>query len=181
MSITLTPLSPYSPYYSWDNYALSSDVYVPYNPQGSQTVVVTSDIYPVLPVASAYPYSYMGPYSVQYPNLNEDSRIRDRLTKYFYYKTLDKWLYDKLVGVLDLLSVNGSHVEIAKTPSKTTSQSDVDKKVKYIEEEVLSFKDMYKILSNLIVETRVNWYDLPKNEYLVRDAVKHWLKRELRD
>jgi hypothetical protein len=191
MSITLSPLSPlYSPLYS-----VTTDS-IPYVPTSlpintTQDVVVTSD-YPLVfsqdsnnlsiaPIYPMYPFSISRPVVVPYADLNKDKDIVNRLVKYFYYKTLDKWLYDdELFSLLRYLKVSGDKVHVIKSEDDkdkhNISQEDADKKIEYIEHELLSKDDMDEILSKLYRHSNVKYIDMPKNEYVVIAAVKRFLK-----
>ena len=130
-----------------------------------------------------YPYTYTNPsIVVPYPNLNKDPEIINRLTKYFYYKTLDKWLYEELDGLLRYLKVSNGKVNEIKNESdkdkENISQEEADKKVKFIEDEILSKDDMYDILMKIQQETDIELIKMSKQEFIIQGYVKKFLKRE---
>ena len=102
--------------------------------------------------------------------------------KYYYYKTLDKWLYDELSGLLQYLKVSGGKVHVIKNEDdkdkENISQEDADKKVEYVENEIFDKEDMYDILMKISNETDVELIKLSKNEYIVQGYIKKWFKKE---
>jgi hypothetical protein len=132
-----------------------------------------------------YPYGYVAPVFAQYTDLNKDPEIINRLTKYFYYKTLDLWLYDDLNHILKYLHVSGSKVDLVKSlnnlDSGNDNQSDTDKKIEFIEKTLFNKDDMYKVLKRLTSESGIGIIELPKNEYLVKEAVKHYLRKMFKE
>lgn len=160
----------------------------------TQDIVVTSD-YPLmlnrdknqnLAISPLYPYMY--PYTapsvvIPYENLNKNQDVIKRLVKYFYYKTLDKWLYEDLNGLLRYFKISGGKIHIIKSENdkdkENISQEDVDLKIEYVEKEIFDKDDMYDILMKITNETDIELIKLPKNEYIVMGYVKKFLKKEL--
>ena len=211
MSITLSPVSSvyspvssvYSPVYSPVStlYSASTDSF-PYMPKTSlpitpnQDVLITSD-YPLmfnkdknsnLTVAPMYPYLYpyyQNPVVIPsvYENLNKNPEVINRLVKYFYYKTLDKWLYEELSGMLRYLKVSNDKVHVIKSEDdrdkENINQEQADAKINYIEKEIFSKDDMYDILMKITNETDIELIKLSKNEFIVQGYVKKFLKKEL--
>jgi hypothetical protein len=209
MSVTLTPVSStvyssayspiYSPVYS-SVYSASTDL--PYVKTSlpvdfnNRDVVITSD-YPLMfnrdkdqnlaisPITYPYTNPYFYPYTnpgivVPYENLNRNKDVINRLVKYYYYKTLDKWLYDDINGLLRYLKVSGNKVHVIKSEDdrdKDISQEDCDKKIQYIEDEIFSKDDMYDILMKIQQETDIELIKLSKNEFVVIGYIKKWFKR----
>ena len=133
------------------------------------------------------PYTYgasvflPGPVTVpQYADLNKNEEVRRRMTKYFMYKTLDKWLCDEISDVLNYFKVSGSNVDIIHKLSDFNdkhvhTQKECDEIISYIENNVLTYSTMYKILSKFTEKTKTNWYDLTKNEMFLVEYVKKQL------
>ena len=210
MSITLSPVSPiYSPinspmrsifspvstiYSASTNSFPNISTSLPIIP--NQDVVITSD-YPLifnknkhnLAISPLYPYAYPNiyPYTnpsvvIPYENLNKNTDVVNRLTKYFYYKVLDDYLYDNLNGLLRYLKISNDKVDIIKSEDdrdkENINQHDTDMKVEFIEKHIFSKDDMYDILMKITNETDIEIIKLSKNEYIVEGYVKKWFKRE---
>ena len=146
----------------------------------SQDVVITD-------VPLFQPFSILQSAMPMYEDLSKDPEIRDKIVKYFYYKTYDKWLYtDDMFDILSYLKVsnNGENVEILKVSDKqgaaNDSQKIVDKKIKYLEKmDLLTKKDVYKILKKIVIRTGCRLVDLPKNDIVVIEAIRKFLKNAL--
>ena len=182
-------------------YSASTDSF-PYIPTSlpidynNRDVVITSD-YPLifnkdrdnLAISPLYPYAYPNryPYTnpsvvIPYENLNKNPDVVNRLTKYFYYKTLDKWLYEELSGLQRYLKMSNGKINVIKNESdkdkENISQEEADKKVKFIEDELFSKDDMYDILMKIQQETDIELIKMSKQEFIVQGYVKKFLKRE---
>jgi hypothetical protein len=191
LSPTSSTLS-FNGYDNSDRYILSNSSmpynYQPFNanysyqPLNNKYIVSNGSPIPFVPVGT----SYIIPSSLpSYLDLNKDQRVHERMTKFFYYKVIDDWLYDSMVDVLKHLKFDNDK-QVSKTSKNdedyTTkeTQESVEAKIKFIETEILKKKDMYRILTKLVRESRLNWYDLPKIEYSVKEVMRIWLKKNMR-
>lgn len=114
-------------------------------------------------------------------NLNKDENTRNQITKYFYHKTLDKWLLNDLKVILEYLKVDGNTVKVLKEPTdKNTNTDAVKQKIKYIEDRLLSKKMVKKILKSYTEKTGVNWYDIYKNTGPVKDLIKNMILAQIK-
>lgn len=115
----------------------------------------------------------------QFLDLNKDPRIHDRVSKYFRYKTLDKWLYEDMSDLLGYFVVSSSGVQLVKNASDYKESlvahmnpDDVEKIVNWIENYLLTEDTMRKLLTQFVNETKANWYDLYKNEYFIKEIIQ---------
>jgi len=114
--------------------------------------------------------SYSKPTYGVYENLNADKHVRKRIINYVKYKTLDKWLYGELKHLL-------KYVKLSK---KKNSQNDTDKKVDYLEDNIVTDNFVRKIIEKYVRETQTNWYDIPKNDYFLKEIMEKELKKKLK-
>lgn len=165
MSFIYSPTS--SIFFTSDSPAFFSPVYAP-------------------PLVTSVNLAYSKPLISTYEDLNADRRVHKKMIKYFFYKTLDKWLYDELSEILNYFVIKGDRVELISNLSQFNSatghdsQASADKKVKYIENNVISPKFMSKILYKYVQETGTHWYDLTKNEFFIRQVLKRALSKRIR-
>lgn len=130
--------------------------------------------------------TYTEPVLAYYQNLNADPRIHARVVNHFYYKTLEKWLYNSLKNILGYLVIKDGKVNVISKSSDykkevKDSKSDMDKKINYIEKYVFSKKDLKTIFSKFVMETGIPWYDIYKHTYYVKKVIKNALKRKFRN
>lgn len=146
--------------------------------------VTTSD---TAPYVTSINLSYSKPLVSVYENVEADPKIHRRVTKYYYGKTLDDWMYDELLDLLNYLVVRGNQVELISSISQynpTTvhknTQEQIDMKVDFIEKYFFKKDDMTKILHKFIEETGTSWYHLVENEYFIRQMIKDFIKKRFR-
>ena len=119
-------------------------------------------------------------------SVNNNPETKYKMVKYFYYKTLDKWLFGELSNILNYFTSSNGQIQMIKNMSEykeATSENDdaMKKKKEYIEKNVFSKHDMTKILLKVIKDNDVMWSDLPRREYLIKEAVKEWFRKKIRN
>lgn len=140
------------------------------------------------------PYVSINPLSSQvvssgfYKDLNKDKSVQKTLTKYYYYKILDKWIYKELMPILGFVDVSGDKPHLIKSigdynASKLANESSeqIEKKIAYLEK-VLITKDMVRhVLKKICTENNINWYDLDKNEKKIKTVFHNYLLDKLKE
>ena len=159
----LTPLSPLTP--------IISPVFSPVSAYVNVLEPIGATI--VIPGSMPLP-SYM--------DLNKDSRVHKQVSKYFRYKTLDKWLYEDMNDLLGFFKVGPDGVHIARNAAEVKEDTqdtpeNKEKKIAYIEKYYLTADTMRHLLSKLHTATGINWYDMTKSEMLVKEYIKDQLKK----
>lgn len=116
----------------------------------------------------------------------DTSAIRERVTKMFHKKMLDKWLFreENSKFINKYLKVVDGKVKLIDSLKNTddyinNDQKTVEKKVDFIEDKILSLTDVYTILQQFVKGTNVSWCDLPKQSYFVREAIEKTLENKL--
>jgi hypothetical protein len=194
MQPTINPLLPnmslpfYQPKLS-DHYvdvevAVTSPVMSINNPLNpfSQMLIQTEDIF----VPNIYfnnnplinPISY-------YDDVCDIDIIRNKTIEYFYFKLLDKWLYEKSKHLLGYFRVSGDKINYVESVDKKddykhNSQDVVDKKVSFIEKNIFSKEDISHILKKFVDSTRVSWCNLKDHGYFVREAIEKSLEKKIK-
>jgi len=123
-----------------------------------------------------------------YKDLNKDKTVQKTLTKYYYYKILDKWIYKELMPILGFVNTSGDKPHLIKSlgdydatklANETTEQ--IEKKIAYLEK-VLITKDMVRhVLKKICAENGINWYDLNKNEKKIKTVFHNYLLDKLKE
>jgi hypothetical protein len=144
-------------------------------------VVYSDSPFPLLPSYVPYAGTIVIPGPVTLPtflDLNKDRRVIKQVTKWFLYKTLDKWLYSEMSDVLNYFKVSSNGVEFLKNLNDYSNidisqqkSDEVEKIIEYIEHYILTEDTMYRVLKHFVSEAKANWYDLHKNEYFVKDII----------
>jgi len=122
-----------------------------------------------------------------YQNINVDYKVQDRVVNYFYYKLLDKYLYEDLIDILNYFIIQNGEVKLISKLSdyksdnyeKDTSK-DIEKKVDYIGEHIFTKKMMREILSMIVNENVISWVDLHKHSQIIKELVRKKIKNNIK-
>ena len=168
--------------------------YIPYSTVSTITLPQLPQLpqLPRFPGATTILTAPVSPY-VSFPllpslDLNRDPQLHKTMTKYFYFKALDKWLKREknMLELLNYLRVTDRGVQTINkledfNPRNIDldNQQVIDMKVKFIENNILSKDDIYNILKKYVRETGTNWYDLQNNSYFIKEIIKKFIKKRL--
>ena len=119
--------------------------------------------------------------------LNDSYIVQKDVTKYFMFKTLDKWIYTEFPSVLKYLVYKDGKVSLVKN-IKNKEGNDVSKdgekaleaKADYIENKILSESKTRAILIRIMKELGIKWFELPYRENLVKEVMERYLKKKLK-
>nr|QBK88488.1 MAG: uncharacterized protein LCMiAC01_01650 [Mimivirus LCMiAC01] len=139
------------------------------------------------PFITSVNLKYSIPIISTYPNWDLDPRIHRRMAKYYYLRTYEDWLSDKLLDVLNYLVVKNDKVELISSINKYDSEavhkekeSVIDKKIEFIKEYFLTKSMMLRLLAKYVRETGISWFDLPNYNYFIRRLIKKSLIRRFK-
>ncbi|CAH6421433.1 Hypothetical protein KVN_LOCUS263 [uncultured virus] len=188
-------LSPYNPISSSFSPSISSINLV--NPitvtSETYTTSITSPLSVSLsPLIPSINLSFTRPSLGFYEDLNQDPKVQRNLTKIYYYKVLDEWLWEDFPEIFGYLTYQNGKVDLINnlnqydpTASEKDSEQILNKKVDFLGKFFLTKSIMVKILKKFITETNTNWIDLSKNEFflkqIVQDKLTRLIKRAISD
>lgn len=116
-------------------------------------------------------------------NLNTNRDVQKTLSKYYYYKLVDEWLYKKLFPLLAFVEIVNGKSQLIKSMDKysvekiaTASDEDIKIRVKYLEKNIITKKLVRKILKKMINRMCLNWYDLNKHEETIKKVFLEYFK-----
>jgi hypothetical protein len=119
--------------------------------------------------------------------LNDSYVVQKDVTKYFMYKTLDKWIYHDFPSVLKYLVYRDGKVSLIKKLAdkennevSKDSEKALEAKVDFIEEEILNESRTREILIRIMRELGLKWFELPYREGLVKEVMERFLKKKLK-
>jgi len=107
-----------------------------------------------------------------YYDLNSDPKIHNKVAKYFYYKILDKWLLGSLKDLLGYVTIKGGKARLTRKKSSKDSEKVIEKKIKFLEDKVFTFRDVLKILRRVVDEDNIKWVDLYKKTYSIKKVFR---------
>jgi len=137
-----------------------------------------------LPYINYNPYNLVSPSNYgYYSDLNKDKTVIKTVVKYFYYKIIDKWFHHDLFPLLGYITIHDGKSKLIKNLDDykvpTDSRKDIDHKIDFIENEIVT-KDMVKhILKNIVNKYNIKWYLLYKNEDVIKKKFYKAIKEEL--
>ena len=119
--------------------------------------------------------------------MNDSFVVQQDVTKYFKFKTLDKWIFTDFSSVLKYLTYKDGKVNLIKKiddkddadVSKDSSKV-LEAKADYIEEHILTESKTRAILIRIMKELGIKWYELPHHETLVKEVMERYLKNKLK-
>lgn len=120
--------------------------------------------------------------------INNSYLVQKDVTRYFMYKTLDKWLYKDFSSLLKFLKVENGKCRIVKSDEernsndiKNDSENDLETKSDFIHDRILDEEATRSVLIRVLRELGYKWYDLPYKETVVKDILKGYLKKKLKN
>ena len=122
-----------------------------------------------------------------YKDLNKDKSVQKTFTKYYFYKIVDKWFYKELLPLLAFIDTSTGKALLIKSLEfydvqklSKDSEEEIEKKVKYMEN-ILLTKDMVRhVLKKICNENNINWYDLNKQEKKIKKVFYNYLLDKLK-
>ena len=179
----LSHLTPFSPVSLTSTTSLLPPLSPMLKPKTS-SMILTSPTSP--PYYTTVDLRYSRPLISVIENLDHNPEIQHRLTNYYFYKILDKWLWNDMNDILNYFNVQGNKVSVISNMSQykpTNVHKDTQKttelKVKFIEEKFLTKGLVRRILHKFATETGTQWVDIPHNEYFFRQAFMKVLKKKI--
>ena len=119
--------------------------------------------------------------------LNDSYVVQKDVTKYFMYKTLDKWIYNDFPSVLKYLVYKDGKVSLIKKLAdkennevSKDSEKALEAKADYIEEHILDESRTREILIRIMRELGLKWFERPYREGLVKEVMERFLKKKLK-
>jgi hypothetical protein len=119
--------------------------------------------------------------------LNDSYVVQKDVTKYFMYKTLDKWIYQDFPSVLKYLVYRDGKVSLIKklgdkenNEVSKDSEKALEAKADFIEEKILDESRTREILIRIMRELGLKWFELPYREGLVKEVMERFLKKKLK-
>lgn len=155
------------------------------------SVTYYSPVYTVSPallkITKTYvPSYYYYPTTItlpRYDNLNYDTTVIDRITNYFYYKTIEKWLYDELSSLLKFLKIgdNDRVSVVDSVDNYKNAKSDIgrekDIKISFVKKYMITKHKIQRLLFKYMKRN-----DIPLIKmYRYRHEFRRYIRRKLED
>jgi hypothetical protein len=144
----------------------------------------TSPFVSVAPIGtSGVQYSYG-----RYTDLNKDKSVQKKITKYFLYKILDKWLYNDFRSLLAYVKMSDGKPTLIRSmsdykPDSISSDSveNIEKRIGYLEKIIINKKLVKHVLKKIISENEIEWVELNKHKSLIKKILRKYINSKLED
>jgi uncharacterized membrane-anchored protein YjiN (DUF445 family) len=119
--------------------------------------------------------------------IKDDENIIKTITKYYYYKIVDKWFYKDFMPLLAFITNDENHKivknikEFNSNLDKLLNESDkeIEKKIDFIEENLLSKNMVRHIIKKFVKKRHINWSSLNKYENDLQKKFFKYIKNKL--
>ena len=120
----------------------------------------------------------------EYTNVNSDPELLRKVTKYFYKKTMRKWIYSDFLKILSYLTIKNNEVQIVKNfninDKEDTDMKVINKKVDFIREYVFSIYDMRSFIKKYAIKSGLDLWKLKKYRKYVKKSLYKQIKKRLK-
>jgi hypothetical protein len=139
---------------------------------------------PVNSILSA-PYSPIGYNQVDYLNVNNDPDLIKNVTKYFFEKTMNAWMYSDFEDLLTFLVIKNNKVSVISNKKelennkRDTDINLIEMKVDFITNHVMSKYDMKSFLKKYALKSGLDLWKLKENKSYVKKSIYKKIKSRL--
>ena len=140
-----------------------------------------------VPFIAPNPLNPLGAMIGTYQDLDLDKDIQKKVSKHFYKKLCNKWLYDNN-SLLAFIKLDNGKPELIKSMNEYNQQSikgdtvsNIEKKISYMEDKLISYKDVKHFLKKFISRHSYHWYTLYTIEDKIKEELSKYLKNLLED
>jgi len=122
---------------------------------------------------------------VQYENLNNDPDLIRKVTKYFFEKTMNSWLYSDFEDLLTYLVIKGDKVRVVSNKKelennkRDNNMKTLEMKVNFIADNVMTKYDMKSFLKKYSLKSGLDLWKLKENKSYVKKSIYKKIKNNL--
>ena len=149
------------------------------DPSNGENYTVTTSLIP--PIAPIVPMNSQ----VQYLNVNNDPDLIRKVTKYFFEKTMNAWMYSDFEDLLTYLVVKNGKVSVVSNKKelennkRDTDMKSIELKVNFITDHVMTKYDMKSFLKKYALKSGLDMWKLKENKSYVKKSIYKKIKNKL--
>jgi hypothetical protein len=139
-----------------------------------------------VPFITTDPLNPFGTVLGSYQSLDDDKDIHKKVTSHIYNKLVKKWFYDSLLPLLAFVKSDNGRYELIKSMSeynpqsvKGESVSNIERKIEYMQDKIITHKDLRHFLKKFVKHHDYHWYTLYTAEDKIKDELHKYLKKLL--
>lgn len=115
--------------------------------------------------------------------LNTSKQVQKTISKFFYYKLVDNWLYNKLFPILAFVKIVDGSAQLIKSMGEYNinglefqTDKEIELRVAYLEKNIITKKLVFKVLKKIVKKMCFNWYELDKHIYKIQQVFLEYFK-----
>lgn len=137
-------------------------------------------------ISFVYPLTPTGPIvNSVYDTVDDDIDYKRKITKYYYEKLFNDWIYDDLKKVLKFFNIKGSKISLVKNKKEynRNSHSFESKKniINFIINNIYDKYDLKTTLKRFTKITNTRWLDLKQNKKYVIKYIYNDIKKKIKN
>ena len=139
-----------------------------------------------IPFITTDPLNPFGTVLGSYQSLDDDKDIHKKVTSHIYNKLVKKWFYDSLLPLLAFVKSDNGRYELIKSMNeynpqsvKGESVSNIERKIEYMQDKIITHKDLRHFLKKFVKHHNYHWYTLYTAEDKIKDELHKHLKKLL--
>ena len=115
-------------------------------------------------------------------SVESDPELKKRMTAYFFEKTMNDWLRSDFEKLLKYFVVKGKKISFVRSEkefSKNEGMSNLEEKIDYIANNIMTKYDMKSFLKKLVNKTDISWFHLRDNKQYIKKAIYKKIKKNI--
>jgi len=120
-----------------------------------------------------------------YSELNDDKSVIRTVTRYYYYKTIEKFLKSEMIDLLGYLQITNDNVHFIKNikdyTDKLPTEQETKQKIVFFKDKFITKTMIHDILKKYTKKNNVLWYKVQQNEAEFKNYLHKKLKERLED
>ena len=121
-----------------------------------------------------------------YSDLNDDKSVLKTITKYYFYKTIDKFLKSEMIDLLGYLHISSDDMvnfikNIKDHSDKLPNDADIVKKINFLENDFLTKSMVRDIIKKYVKKNNIVLYKIQESEIEFKKYLHKKLKKYIED
>ena len=123
---------------------------------------------------------------VEYDNLNNDPTLIKKVTKYFFEKTMNSWLYSDFEDLLLYLVVDKDKVKVISNKKeleknkRDNKMKTIEMKINFIADNIMTKYDMKSFLKKYSLKSGLDLWKLKENKTYVKKSLYKKIESKLK-
>lgn len=115
-------------------------------------------------------------------SVESDPELKKKMTAYFFEKTMNDWLRSDFEKLLKYFTVKGKKVSLVRSEkefSKNDATNNLEQKIDFIADNVMTKYDMKSFLKKFVMKKDISWFHLRDHKNYVKKAIYKKIKKNI--